>query len=106
MLPCHPARWQLPLGRVVHPLNAAGRPVPVSHTGSGIVRCKRCRTYINPFVTWTDGGRCGRSSPSTPQAPQLTAPAGISAEGLGLAWVRPLPDLDCIGRLAMALACW
>lgn len=24
---------------------------------TGIVRCKRCRTYINPFVTWTDNGR-------------------------------------------------
>ena len=44
---------------MVHPLNSAGRPVPVSQMGSaGIVRCKRCRTYINPFVTWTDGGRC------------------------------------------------
>lgn len=24
---------------------------------TGIVRCKRCRTYINPFVSWTDNGR-------------------------------------------------
>jgi hypothetical protein len=23
----------------------------------GIIRCKRCRTYINPFVTWADNGR-------------------------------------------------
>jgi protein transport protein SEC24 len=39
-------------------MNPAGRPVHVSSMGSaGIVRCKRCRTYINPFVTWTDGGR-------------------------------------------------
>jgi Sec23/Sec24 zinc finger len=39
-------------------MNPAGRPVAVSSMGSaGIVRCKRCRTYINPFVTWTDGGR-------------------------------------------------
>ena len=58
-----PRRWQLPLGLVVHPMNPAGRPVAVSSMGSaGIVRCKRCRTYINPFVTWTDGGRCGPSS--------------------------------------------
>jgi protein transport protein SEC24 len=24
---------------------------------TGIVRCSRCRTYINPFVSWTDSGR-------------------------------------------------
>jgi protein transport protein SEC24 len=24
---------------------------------SGIVRCKRCRSYINPFVSWVDNGR-------------------------------------------------
>ena len=40
-------------------MSQSGPPVPVSGLqGGGIVRCKRCRTYINPFVTWTDGGRC------------------------------------------------
>lgn len=29
--------------------------IPLS--GAGIVRCRRCRTYINPFVSWLDGGR-------------------------------------------------
>jgi protein transport protein SEC24 len=24
---------------------------------TGIVRCKRCRSYINPFVSWVDNGR-------------------------------------------------
>ena len=24
---------------------------------TGIMRCKRCRTYINPYVTWADNGR-------------------------------------------------
>jgi protein transport protein SEC24 len=24
---------------------------------TGIVRCKRCRTYVNPFVSWIDSGR-------------------------------------------------
>ena len=24
---------------------------------TGIVRCRRCRTYINPFVQFIDGGR-------------------------------------------------
>lgn len=52
------SRWHLPLGIIVQPLSSTARPVPVSHTdASEIVRCKRCRTYINPFITWTDGGR-------------------------------------------------
>lgn len=29
----------------------------VNFATTGIVRCKRCRTYINPYVTFTDGGR-------------------------------------------------
>jgi len=37
---------------------AFGRTVPVIPLGnSGIVRCRRCRTYMNPFCQWTDGGR-------------------------------------------------
>ena len=53
-------RWSLPLGLIVHPLSEADGEVPTVSLGSaGIVRCKRCRTYINPFVRWVDGGRCG-----------------------------------------------
>ncbi len=52
------ARWHLPLGAVVHPLAEAGGPVAVANAGSStIVRCKRCRTYMNPFMVWMDGGR-------------------------------------------------
>ncbi|KAJ8427223.1 hypothetical protein Cgig2_028747 [Carnegiea gigantea] len=54
------SRWHLPLGAVVCPLAKApeGEEVPVVNFGSaGIVRCRRCRTYINPYVTFTDGGR-------------------------------------------------
>lgn len=54
------ARWHLPLGAVVHPLAEApnGEEIPVVDFGnSGIVRCRRCRTYVNPYVTFTDGGR-------------------------------------------------
>jgi hypothetical protein len=29
----------------------------VDFGATGIVRCKRCRTYINPYVTWADNGR-------------------------------------------------
>lgn len=52
------ARYQLPVGLVVQPLAPSVQPVPVVNLGSaGIVRCKRCRTYVNPFMQWTDGGR-------------------------------------------------
>ena len=54
------ARFQLPLGAIVHPLAGPQDDVPVIQLGpAGIVRCKRCRTYINPFMMWQDGGRCG-----------------------------------------------
>ncbi|GKV43837.1 hypothetical protein SLEP1_g51088 [Rubroshorea leprosula] len=54
------SRWHLPLGAVVCPLAEApeGEEVPVvNFASSGIVRCKRCRTYVNPYVTFTDAGR-------------------------------------------------
>ncbi|CAO2825832.1 unnamed protein product [Amaranthus hypochondriacus] len=52
--------WHLPLGAVVCPLAEAseGEEVPVVNFGAGgIIRCRRCRTYVNPYVTFTDGGR-------------------------------------------------
>ncbi|KAG0473480.1 hypothetical protein HPP92_015337 [Vanilla planifolia] len=54
------ARWHLPLGIVVHPMAEVpeGEEVPVVNFGPiGIVRCRRCRTYINPYATFTDAGR-------------------------------------------------
>ncbi|XP_021738849.1 protein transport protein Sec24-like At3g07100 [Chenopodium quinoa] len=54
------SRWHLPLGAVVSPLAEAseGEEVPILNFGSaGIIRCRRCRTYVNPYVTFTDGGR-------------------------------------------------
>ncbi|XP_072957641.1 protein transport protein SEC24 A-like isoform X1 [Typha angustifolia] len=54
------ARWHLPLGAVVHPL-AEGpdeEAVPIVNFGpAGVIRCRRCRIYINPYVTFTDAGR-------------------------------------------------
>jgi len=48
------------LGGLVRPLapDAEGRSeLPVVSFGSaGVVRCRRCRTYINPFVAFLDGG--------------------------------------------------
>ena len=50
-------RFGLPVGCIVRPL-IPGEKVPVAQFGStGIVRCRRCRTYINPFVQFIDGGR-------------------------------------------------
>ncbi|KAE8010366.1 hypothetical protein FH972_006741 [Carpinus fangiana] len=54
------SRWHLPLGAVVCPLAEApdGEEVPVvNFVSTGIIRCRRCRTYVNPFVTFTDAGR-------------------------------------------------
>ncbi|GMH28103.1 hypothetical protein Nepgr_029946 [Nepenthes gracilis] len=54
------SRWHLPLGAVVCPLAEApvGEEVPiVNFVSTGIIRCRRCRTYVNPYVTFTDGGR-------------------------------------------------
>ena len=53
---------KIPLGVTVSPMQGdvgtGNEEVEVVDFGStGIVRCKRCRTYINPFVVWTDGGR-------------------------------------------------
>jgi protein transport protein SEC24 len=78
--PCHPSRMRmsvnffpnsaatrsktgLPLAAIVRPLAPplSDDPldqVPVVNFGTnGIVRCRRCRTYINFGVTFTDGGR-------------------------------------------------
>ena len=52
------SRWHLPFGAIVHPMAETGGDVPVANAGhTAIVRCKRCRTYMNPFMIWMDGGR-------------------------------------------------
>ncbi|TFJ85316.1 hypothetical protein NSK_003739 [Nannochloropsis salina CCMP1776] len=55
------AATKLPLGVVIQPmaLDASGQDsIDVVNFGAtGIVRCKKCRTYINPFVSWHDAGR-------------------------------------------------
>jgi protein transport protein SEC24 len=68
----------VPLASVIQPLapNPGGYPdvptVNFSSVGS-VMRCKRCRTYINPFVIWSSNGRswicnlCGAST-ETPNA--------------------------------------
>ncbi|KAK9850792.1 hypothetical protein WJX84_010745 [Apatococcus fuscideae] len=62
-------RFQLPLGAVVQPLgDPQDVPVVQPPGNGGIVRCKRCRTYMNPYMHWSDGGRrftcniCGQAN--------------------------------------------
>ena len=55
-------RANVPLGVILRPLadppsSAAAQPLPIinpAHTG--VVRCKECRAYINPFAPFLDGG--------------------------------------------------
>jgi protein transport protein SEC24 len=53
---------RIPLGVVCKPMcgdkGVGNDEIEVVDFGStGIIRCKRCRTYINPYVTWADNGR-------------------------------------------------
>lgn len=52
---------KVPLGGVLRPLAPVGdddEDVDMVQPGSaGIIRCKRCRTYINAFVHWVEHGR-------------------------------------------------
>lgn len=49
------SKCRLPLGLLVHPFRDVN-DLPVIQT-SAIVRCRSCRTYINPFVRFLDNGR-------------------------------------------------
>lgn len=56
------AACKIPLGIVCRPMagdeGTQNEAVPVVDFGqTGIVRCKRCRTYINPYVSWVENGR-------------------------------------------------
>ena len=55
----HKAKAGLPIGAIIQPMaRAEGVTVPVVNFGTtGVVRCRRCRTYINPFACFLDGGR-------------------------------------------------
>lgn len=50
----------LPMGLILQPLarlDAGEQPVPLIDFGDvGPPRCRRCRTYINPFMTFKSGG--------------------------------------------------
>lgn len=71
------SKSKLPLAVVLSPMrsvreNEGEKPVPVV-SDSVIARCRRCRTYINPFVTFVEGGhrwRCCMCN-ITNEVPQL-----------------------------------
>jgi protein transport protein SEC24 len=66
---------KIPLALVITPyrsLNEGEEPVPLV-TDTVIARCRRCRTYINPYVQFIDGGnrwRCCMCNMSN-EVPQL-----------------------------------
>jgi protein transport protein SEC24 len=56
------ASSKMPLGIVCRPMagdqGSRNETIPVVDFGqTGIIRCKRCRTYINPYVSWVENGR-------------------------------------------------
>lgn len=54
-------KYSMPLGAVVQPMAKPGpgeEQIPVVNFGSsGIVRCRRCRSYVNFSCSFRDGGR-------------------------------------------------
>ncbi|OAP65687.1 hypothetical protein AYL99_01659 [Fonsecaea erecta] len=82
----------LPLGLVLQPfapLQEGEQPIPVLDFGElGPPRCRRCRTYINPFMTFRSGGNklvCNMCSFPNDVAPEYFAPtdaAGVRLDRL------------------------
>ena len=56
----HRKQYGISIGVVISRIvpSSMGETIPLVDFGSGgVVRCKRCRTYINPCLTWVDNGR-------------------------------------------------
>ncbi|KAF2147531.1 uncharacterized protein K452DRAFT_218102 [Aplosporella prunicola CBS 121167] len=75
----------LPLGMVLQPLAAPQEgetPIPVLDFGeTGPPRCRRCRAYINPFMTFRSGGNkfvCNMCSFPNDVPPEYYAPTDPS----------------------------
>lgn len=75
----------LPLGLVLQPLAAlqeGEQPIPVLDFGeAGPPRCRRCRTYINPFMMFRSGGNklvCNMCNFPNDVAPEYFAPTDPS----------------------------
>ena len=80
----------LPLGLVLQPLaplQAGETPIPVLDFGElGPPRCRRCRAYINPFMTFRSGGNklvcnmCTFPNDVSPEYFAPTDPSGIRVD--------------------------
>ncbi|EXJ62307.1 hypothetical protein A1O7_02741 [Cladophialophora yegresii CBS 114405] len=75
----------LPLGLVLQPfaaLQEGEQPVPVLDFGEGgPPRCRRCRTYINPFMTFRAGGNklvCNMCNFPNDVPPEYFAPTDVA----------------------------
>ena len=75
------ASTALPLGLILQPLaplQEGEQPIPVLDFGDiGPPRCRRCRTYINPFMTFRSGGNklvCNMCNFPNEVAPEYFAP--------------------------------
>ena len=81
-------RFGVPLGAIITPLSTAEH-APVARFGeSGIVRCRKCRTYINPFVQFQDGGRrfrCNVCSYVNDVPPDYMCPLDANGQRVDLA---------------------
>lgn len=82
----------LPLGLVLQPLaplQEGEQPVPVLDFGdAGPPRCRRCRAYINPFMTFRSGGNkfvcnmCTHPNDVPPEYFAPTDPSGVRVDRL------------------------
>ncbi|MCJ1453360.1 COPII coat Sec23p-Sfb3p heterodimer component [Mycoblastus sanguinarius] len=80
----------LPLGLVLQPLaplQGGERPIPVLDFGDiGPPRCRRCRAYINPFMTFRSGGNklvcnmCTFPNDVSPEYFAPTDPSGVRVD--------------------------
>jgi len=90
------AKTKLPLALVLTPhrsLEPGEPPVPLV-TDTVIARCRRCRTYINPYVTFIDGGnrwKCCMCAMSN-EVPQMFD-WNQALNQPGDRWARP--ELNC-----------
>jgi len=86
------ASTALPLGMILQPLaplQDGEQPVPVLDFGdAGPPRCRRCRTYINPFMTFRSGGNklvcnmCNFPNDVAPEYYAPTDPSGVRVDRL------------------------